>query len=98
MKITTKQQEREQPRKNKGLDSVHLYYCIFVAVIISLLTGAFRMGAIAFVIFVMLSASFLYVLWMVYILLSRIFNYLYRTYLRGYLSGIKRAKQDLEKR
>lgn len=87
---------KKQSKIIKGLDKEHLFYCIFSAVIVSLMTGASDMGVFPFIIFVLLSAMFLYISWLVYTLLSRILRYLYRIYLRGYLSGMKKAKHDLE--
>lgn len=96
--------EQEQPNKKKNLehrfiaslDKVQLLYCIFTSIIVSLLTGASKMGSLAFLIFVIMSSVLLYTLWLVYILLSRILSLIYRKYIRGYLSGIKKAKKDLE--
>ena len=78
------------------LDREHLFYCVFTAIIVSLITGAFKMGVLAFSIFAIVASGFLYVSWLVYSLLSRILRFIYRTYIRGYLSGIKKGIKDIE--
>lgn len=98
-KETARKAERQEPSSKKKkftLDREMLFYCLFSAIVIGLLTGAVKMGLIASFIFIMLATMYLYIAWLIYTLLSRIMRFIYRKYIRGYLRGIKQAKIDLE--